>query len=98
MYDMWVPPVSLTESMPLFWIMFYLIIKLIPEILLNDLNSRKIYILICMSDENILYIKVDQKNTTNTDTLPIPPPHPSNLLNVEHFSSGSSVCQMTGAE
>ena len=42
-------------------------------------------------------MKVDQNNTTSTDTLPIPPPHPSNIPNEEHFPSGSSVCQMIGA-
>ena len=30
-------------------------------------------------------MKVDQKNTTNTDTLPVYPPPPSNVPNTGHF-------------
>src|SRR4051812_20357788 len=34
-------------------------------------------------ERKTLYTKVAQKRPTNTDTIPIPPPHPSNISNIE---------------
>ena len=42
-------------------------------------------------------MKVAQNNTTYSNTSPTCPPYPSNLQNMEHFPSGSSVSKMTEA-
>ena len=36
-------------------------------------------------------MKVAQNDETNPDTQPVRPPHIPNLLNLQHFTSGSSV-------
>src|ERR1041385_252087 len=53
--------------------MFILLIKENPEI---DLNFEFEYLLNRKSDSKTLYMKVDQKNITNTDTLSVCLPHP----------------------
>src|SRR3954466_7685004 len=44
-------------------------------------------------DQNTLYTKVAQKGSPNTNTIPIPSPHPSNIPNVEP-SPLQTVCPM----
>ena len=47
------------------------------------------YLLNRNSDENNVYMKVDQKNTMNPDTLFIYQQPPSNILNTRTSPSGS---------
>ena len=47
--------------------------------LLIDLNFENQYLLNRSSDGKTLYMKIDQKNTMNKNTLSIRPPHPSNI-------------------
>ena len=51
--------------------------------LLIDLNIKNQYLLIRNSDENNLYIKIDQKNATNNNTLFVCLPHPPNAANTD---------------
>ena len=44
--------------------------------IINDLNFRKSYKINRSSDQNTFYMKVDQKNTTDTDTPSVCPPPP----------------------
>src|SRR3954463_8433486 len=62
--------------------MIYKCIKLI--------KTYKINILIRISDRKTLYIKVDQKNITNTDTLSVCLPHPPGASNIDIPPSGLS--------
>src|SRR3954463_10705045 len=55
--------------------MIYKCIKLI--------KTYKINILIRISDRKTLYIKIDQKNITNTNTLSVCLPHPPNASNID---------------
>ena len=67
---MWVLLVSVLFWIHL-WIILLLVIREIQENVENDLNFENQHLLIRKSDENTLYMKVSQKNITNTDTLPI---------------------------
>ena len=42
-------------------------------------------------DRKTLYTKVTQNESTNTDTIPIRSPHPSNTTNIEPSPSGPTV-------
>ena len=56
------------------------------------------YKIIHNSDGKTLYMKVAQNDETNLDTQPVRPPHISNISNLQHFTSGSSVqkCETPG--
>ena len=84
-------PLSVDQSTELVDHVGFLLIKIIPKILLNDLNFKNQYLLNCNSDRKTLYIKIDQKNITNTDTLSVYQPHPSNTPNIEPSPSGPFV-------
>ena len=71
--------------------------KLNPVNAFNDLNFRKSYYINRSSDPNTFNMKVDKKYITNPNTVPVYPQPPSNIPNVEYLSSGSFVCQTTGA-
>ena len=43
------------------------------------------------SNENTLYMKVAQNDETNQDTQPVRPPYVPSIVNLQHFTSGSSV-------
>ena len=64
---MWVPLVRILLWIKI-WIMFDLNIKRNVK---NGLNFEIQYLLICKSDENILYMKIDQKYIANKNTLPV---------------------------
>ena len=57
-------------------------------ILENVQIFEKSYKIICNSDENVLYMKVAQKNPMNPNTWSVHLSHASNYLNMELFPSG----------
>src|SRR4051812_11756262 len=61
----------------MFWIRLIFNIKIYSRNDYSDLNFKK-----SLPDENILYIKVCQKNTTNNNTLSVCLPHPPNASNI----------------
>ena len=88
---MWVPCVSLTGQMTLFWIILF-INKNNLENDLKCLKTLEIHRKLTVAQiKKTLYMKIDQKNTTNTNTLSMTPPHPSNMPNIEPSPFGPSV-------
>ena len=57
----------------------------------NDLNFENQYLLNRNSDQKTLYMKIDQKNTKNMNTLSVGPPPPSNIQNIKPSPSGCPV-------
>ena len=55
------------------------------------LNFRKTYKINRSSDGKTLYMKVAQNDETNPDTQPVRPPRVPSIVNLQHFTSGSSV-------
>ena len=68
-----------------------IIIKEIQKFFLNDLNFEFKYLLNRNSDSKTLYMKIDQKNIMNMNTLPICLPPPSNSPSIDIPPFGPSV-------
>ena len=65
--------------------------QFVIELILNSkncLNFGNSYKLIYKSDENVFYMKVDQKNPTNPSTRSVYLSDAPNYLNMELFPSG----------
>ena len=52
---------------------------------------NEIYKINRSSDENTFYMKVAQNDETNPNTQSVRPPRVPSIVNLQHFTSGSSV-------